>query len=464
MKSAQLNLQNVITGLEILKEKFRQNYRSKAEAESIQKISIYRIEQEIDFEDIEELLNDLSGLLNLYWSSRDKPFRLIGFGQVHRLSSYRGEDYPSILSEMETILSRSDPGIKYFGGMRFDPSEPVSQEWEHFDCAYFFIPQIEVIRENDSTKLALNYFSGQQAKKVLGNLDDLISRVTPRAESKKDLKPKLINRLDVPDYEHWNKNILAALDSMNRDEFQKIVLARKTILKFSEKPNPVSLLNQLIKNSDNAFHFYFKFNNDIAFLGATPELLFKLQDRIINSEAVAGTRPRGASVKEDELLARELQEDDKEIREHRWVSDQVFQSLNEICREVNILEKESVIKLKNVQHLCSRYSGQIRNNTTMFKIIEALHPTPAVGGYPREKTWHEIHELEGFDRGWYAGPVGWIGEDSAEMSVAIRSALMNNREINIYAGAGIVPGSDPEKEWNEIEKKSLNFTNLLIPS
>ncbi len=97
-------------------------------------------------------------------------------------------------------------------------------------------------------------------------------------------------------------------------------------------------------------------------------------------------------------------------------------------------------------------------------MIEALHPTPAVGGYPREKTWHEIHELEGFDRGWYAGPVGWIGEDSAEMSVAIRSALMNNREVNIYAGAGIVPGSDPEKEWNEIEKKSLNFTNLLIPS
>jgi menaquinone-specific isochorismate synthase len=463
MKSAQLNLQNVITGLEILKDKFRQSYRSKAEVKSIRKVIIHRLEQEIDFEDIEELLNDLSGLLNLYWSSRDKPFRLIGFGQVHRLSTYRGEDYPSILSEMETILSRSDPGIKYFGGMRFDPTGPVSQEWEHFDCAYFFIPQIEVIRENDSTKLALNYFSGQQAKKVLENLDDLISRVTPRAESKKDLKPKLINRLDVPDYEQWNKNILAALDSMNRDEFQKIVLARKTILKFSGKPNPVSLLNQLIKNSDNAFHFYFKFNNDSAFLGATPELLFRSQDQTINSEAVAGTRPRGASVKEDELLARELQEDDKEIREHRWVSDQVFQSLNEICREVNILEKESVIKLKNVQHLCSRYSGTVKIMTSVYKMIEALHPTPAVGGYPREKTWHEIHELEGFDRGWYAGPVGWIGEDSAEMSVAIRSALINNREVNIYAGAGIVPGSDPEKEWNEIEKKSLNFTNILIP-
>ncbi|MEJ2536730.1 MAG: hypothetical protein P8048_06715, partial [Calditrichia bacterium] len=166
MKSAQLNLQNVITGLEILKEKFRQSYRSKAEVKSIRKIIIHRLEQEIDFEDIEELLNDLSGLLNLYWSSRDKPFRLIGFGQVHRLSAYRGEDYPSILSEMETILSRSDPGIKYFGGMRFDPAGPPGQEWKHFSCANFFIPRVEVIRENDSTRLVLNFAPGQRVEEI----------------------------------------------------------------------------------------------------------------------------------------------------------------------------------------------------------------------------------------------------------------------------------------------------------
>ncbi len=458
------NLQNLITGLESLKDKFRHDQPGQEDLKSAREIIIHRIEQEMDFKDVEELLNDSSGRLNLYWTSRDEPFRLIGFGQVHRLLANKAEEYPSLFSEMDSILSRSEARIKYFGGMRFDPAGPVSQEWKHFASAHFFIPQIEVIRENDSTKLALNYSSGQQAKKVLENLDDLISRLTPRAESKKDLKPKLINRLDVPDYERWNKNILAALDSMNRDDFQKIVLARKTILKFSERPDPAALLNQLIKNSENAFHFYFKFNNDIAFLGATPELLFGLWNQIVYSEAVAGTRPRGVSAKEDEFLARELQEDEKEIREHRWVSDQVFQSLNEICREVKSLEMESVIKLKNVQHLCSRYSGQIRNNATMLKIIEALHPTPAVGGHPREKTWQKIFQLERFDRGWYAGPVGWIGKDSAEMSVAIRSVLVNDREVNIYAGAGIVPGSDPEKEWNEIERKSLNFTNILIPS
>ena len=457
-------LESLQDNLEILKSKLPNNYISQKKLKSSRNRVIIRIERKIDFPDMEELLDKTSGQVSLFWSSRNKQFEIIGLDRVYQFMCSDTRESFGLFSQIGKTISLSDQGIKCFGGIRFDAAVPVSKEWNSFAGCYFFIPQVEVVKEPGSSKLVLNLSRDQDIDEVIVKINNIISCLSRVSAGHNSSISKPLSRMEIPGKEQWESYINKALELIKRDQFQKIVLARKTNLRFTEKPDSAKLLTQLIKNSDNAFHFYLKFGDDVAFLGATPELLFGLQNQTIFSEAIAGTRSRGNTEMEDGLLAEEMLGDEKEIREHRWVSEQVHQSLSEICKQVNVLEKESVIKLKNVQHLCSRFSGLLKKNISIFKVIEALHPTSAVGGYPKNNTWHKIYELEGFDRGWYAGPVGWIGKDAVEIAVAIRSALVHGREINLYAGSGIVRGSDPEKEWQEIEKKILNFTQILIPS
>jgi menaquinone-specific isochorismate synthase len=464
MRTTASKLESLQDNLEILKGELRDNYVSQKKLKSSGNRVIIRIERKIDLPDMEELLDKTSEQISLFWSSRDKPFEIIGLDRAHHFTCNDIRQSSGLFSRISKTLSLSDPGIKCFGGIRFDAAVPVSKEWNSFAGCYFFIPQVEVVKEPGSSKLVLNFLQDQDIDEVVTKIENIISYLSRVSAGHNNSVSKPVSRMEIPGKERWESYINEALELIKRNQFQKIVLARKTNLRFIEKPDSVKLLIQLIKNSDNAFHFYLKFGEDVAFLGATPELLFGLQNQIISSEAIAGTRSRGNTEIEDGLLAEEMLSDEKEIREHRWVSEQVYQSLSEICKQVNVLEKESVIKLKNLQHLCSRFSGLLKKNISISKMIEALHPTSAVGGYPKNNTWHKIYELEGFDRGWYAGPVGWIGKNAAEIAVAIRSALVHDREINLYAGSGIVRGSDPEKEWQEIEKKILNFTQILMPS
>ena len=119
------------------------------------------------------------------------------------------------------------------------------------------------------------------------------------------------------------------------------------------------------------------------------------------------------------------------------------------------------MKLSKLQHLLMKFSGLLKEKTQDSDILESIHPTPAVGGVPSEKASAEIENIENFDRGWYAGPVGWIGKDEAEFAVAIRSGLVFENELYLYSGAGIVEGSNPENEWEEIENKIAGFMNAL---
>jgi menaquinone-specific isochorismate synthase len=163
----------------------------------------------------------------------------------------------------------------------------------------------------------------------------------------------------------------------------------------------------------------------------------------------------------DEKLGTDLLTSEKDLREHRWVSDVVRSHLEPLCKRVDKPEKERLLKLAHVQHLFTPFHGQLKNGISDGDIVGCLHPTPAVGGHPKDKAYELIRELETFDRGWYAGPIGWINGTGAEFAVAIRSALLNAQQLILYAGSGIVQGSTAEKEWEETEIKLLNFTRLF---
>ena len=181
----------------------------------------------------------------------------------------------------------------------------------------------------------------------------------------------------------------------------------------------------------------------------------------MQSEVVAGTRMRGADSIADEALAIELLTSDKDQREHDIVRKSIRQKLHKFVDHLDVDSQASILRLVNKQHLRSHVQGTLKAGVDDGMLLKCLHPTPAVGGYPTDNALPEIARIEPFNRGWYAAPVGWIGADSAQFAVGIRSGLVEGKELSLFSGAGIVRGSDPDAEWREVENKIQDFIGIL---
>ncbi|KAF2594148.1 hypothetical protein F2Q70_00045431, partial [Brassica cretica] len=191
-----------------------------------------------------------------------------------------------------------------------------------------------------------------------------------------------------------------------------------------------------------------------AFIGNTPERLFQRNQLGVCSEALAATRPRSASTARDMEIERDLLTSPKDDLEFSIVRENIREKLNSICDKVVVKPQKTVRKLARVQHLYSQLAGRLRREDDEFDILAALHPTPAVCGLPAEEARLLIKEIESFDRGMYAGPIGFFGGKESEFAVGIRSALVEKGlGALIYAGTGIVAGSNPTSEWNELDLK-----------
>jgi menaquinone-specific isochorismate synthase len=185
---------------------------------------------------------------------------------------------------------------------------------------------------------------------------------------------------------------------------------------------------------------------------------------VIHTEAIAGTRPRGNDVASDLKLGDELLQSSKDIAEHDYVVQSLVDSLTRLCATSDEKIGRELLKLTNVQHLITRFEGKLKPDIFDGDILSELHPTPAVGGHPRGPAMDLIGELEPFERGWYAAPAGWIGAEAAEFAVGIRSGLLRRNQLHLFSGAGIVSDSQPDREWDEIERKIGNFLSVIDQS
>jgi menaquinone-specific isochorismate synthase len=217
--------------------------------------------------------------------------------------------------------------------------------------------------------------------------------------------------------------------------------------------DPIAVVAALCAADRDCYDFMLQWQEGTAFVGATPERLFQLRDTVLKTECMAGTVCRGADDAADRSLAKSLLENDKDRLEHACVVEAVLDDLRHLCVHFDAVPEPHVVRLATLQHLSSILTGRLRPGVTVSEVLKRLHPTPAVGGWPRETALALIRGLESQPRGWYAGPVGWIGTEAAEFAVAIRSALITGTEACAFAGAGIVTGSDPESEWQETEDK-----------
>ena len=362
------------------------------------------------------------------------------------------------LADLLEILDDGDPGIRVFGGCRFDAASHNSSDWADFPDEYFFVPKAEIIRSGGRTTLAVNLSDNET------DLSDVSQWIERLGDTGAAPRPGVLTRWDQPNFTGWAEAVDRALQEFQSGPLEKVVLARKSCLELTETITPFALVEILAGGAPACFHFCLQPTaNSGAFLGASPELLFRREGARLESEAVAGTRPRSLDTVEDERLESQLLKMSKEQLEHRLVVDSLETTFRELCADFSQDTAPSVLKLSRVQHLRTAFSGELKDGVGDDAILRAFHPTPATCGSPCAAAARFIAVNELFDRGWYAGPVGFVSRDEAEFAVAIRSMLWLGRKTHVYAGAGIVDGSESEREWSELEDKIAGVLHLLAP-
>ena len=272
---------------------------------------------------------------------------------------------------------------------------------------------------------------------------------------------KVIKKTFSPDKTQWTRMVHDALSQIQEKKIQKIVLARTCTLELDREVDPFAVTASLKKKSEGAYLFCLK-SEDFSFLGATPERLFSRTNRQILSEAVAGTRQRGKTPTEDKILEDELLLSDKDQREILPVQTYIKNTLSPLCQTPPIFTPVSIHKTQNVQHLYSSCKSILRPSITDEEILKTLHPTPALCGTPKQEAFSLIESLEPFNRDLYGGVIGWSTPDDSEWIVAIRSCLIKGNRVTLYSGTGIVEGSNPDKEWDELNHKINIYNEIFI--
>jgi menaquinone-specific isochorismate synthase len=259
--------------------------------------------------------------------------------------------------------------------------------------------------------------------------------------------------------DRWRAGVVAALAAIGAGRLDKVVLAREAAVAAAWPFPRAELLRRLERRPGGSTFLY----ASGGFVGASPELLVRRQGRVATSRPMAGTVPQGAGAgAEADGLAR-LTGSPKEAVEHRLVVDAVAEGLAKVADRVQVGQPE-VVRLATVAHLATEITADLTGPLpTALELAGLLHPTPAVGGSPRDAALAAIAALEPFDRGCYAGPVGWVDRaGDGEWAVALRGATLEGRHARLVAGAGIVPGSDPDAEWAETEHKLRAMLEVLL--
>jgi menaquinone-specific isochorismate synthase len=272
--------------------------------------------------------------------------------------------------------------------------------------------------------------------------------------------PKAVSSVNVAPREQWLKASGDIIETLKSGNVDKVVLARKQILEMPSRIDPLAIISAIGREDIPTYDFCFQLDDSMAFIGSTPENLYRSDGSNIYTEALAGTAPTGATAEQTAAYSEQLCNSQKEQLEHKFVCDDIRSALSGICDSVRQGE-QGVVKLKNLQHLFTEFTARLRQGVCNHDILNALHPTAAVCGLPRKDAMEWIKNCESFSRGFYAGPFGYISRQQSEFAVAIRSALICKKTIHLYAGAGLVDASEPVAEWDETQNKLQQFLDIL---
>ncbi|KMJ57709.1 hypothetical protein AB685_12690 [Bacillus sp. LL01] len=402
-----------------------------------------------------------------FWSNPDHSHMMVGAGVTAEFTADGEEDrYQNIEKQWKRFIQKavckSDAqtvGPVIYGGFSFDPKKEKTLLWNQFSDALFILPTFMLTKIENNTYITINYLSDcdEATLKGLVNMEEeLLNGSSIQHEG----TTSIVKCLEMDPVE-WKESISKVTKRITEGQMDKVVLARELRVLFQDKVNVTSVLHNLLEEQANSYLFTIERGTD-CFLGATPEQLVKKQGEKVQSMCLAGSIARGATMEEDDQFGKALLTDEKNMHEHDLVVQMIRASLEKVCEQVRTPSEPNLYKMKHIQHLHTPVMAHAKNDNSITALVKLLHPTPALGGFPQEISLETIREVERLDRGWYAGPIGWMDwKEDGEFIVAIRSGLLQGREASLFAGCGIVGDSDPESEYHETQIKFRPMLSAL---
>jgi isochorismate synthase len=353
-------------------------------------------------------------------------------------------------------------GPRWVGGFAFAPDGGSAPEWRSFGPAQLVLPEVALWRQDGEAWMTLNAMVTPDSAGVEAGMSGRASML--RAEPMPLLDPDPVEKAEVYSAappEHFEAAIMRATERINAGELTKIVLAREVRVHAPQPFDPAPVYDGL-RTVFPSCYSYLVGKGDTAFIGASPELLVRRDGNRAQTVALAGTRRRSADPAVDRFLGEQLLSSPKDREEQAIVARRIERVLDPVSVWVAVAEEPVLVKVHNVQHLGTPIRAQLADPVPAIELAGMLHPTPAVGGEPADKALPLIPALEGLDRGWYAGPIGWtdLAEDG-EFCVALRCALLQGNVAHLYAGEGIVGDSEPASELEANEAKLQALLPLL---
>ncbi len=423
------------------------------------------------------------GMPAFYWRSRD-GWEYAGLGAAHVIAG-KGPDVMARAADEATVFLRqnvvaekapSARSPRFLGGFSFDPMRVTDAQWlsAGFGDAALIMPEALYLRRDTQSHMLFAFEVSART-----NPEALVERLAVFNEHywrgfQQALPDPAWTLRTPPDsqprHSTWTETAGQLIDRVGEGELEKVVLARS--LELSGGPvskaalNPWPIVGALRAFDSSCYQFGIQFTEQGAFVGSSPERLFRLDGRHLESEALAGTVLRDVDETRDRALSDTLLGSVKDQLEHKLVIAALVESLSSLSASgrASATTASQVVKLRTLQHLRSTIGIDLRDDVSVGDVLAALHPTPAVAGVPRAKALAAIRESETDARGWYSGPVGWISADAAEFAVGIRSALLGADSARLYAGAGLVNGSVAENEWQEVDDKLQVFLSAVAPT
>lgn len=394
------------------------------------------------------------------WLQPEAGVAMVGSGAAASFVAVGPERFARALSWWRTVVRDAAVGSGplaaplSLGGFSFDPAaRRPGGPWSAFADADFAVPAVALVRQDDEAwaLLSATVEPGAEPRSVVDALGARLDHLLQPGIDEPDASSGCAQ--EERDGAYWREAVSAASEAIDRGALLKVVLAREVVARAEGRLPAGAVLRRLTEAYGNCTIFGFE-RDGAVFLGATPERLVRLDGRRVRAACLAGSRPRGSTPAEDETLGEALRSDRKERFEHALVVRALRDALEPLCETLVAPDEPQLLRVRNVQHLYTPVEGFVRKRASVLELVARLHPTPAVGGVPREAALAVIRRSEPFDRGWYAGPVGWTdASGSGEFVVALRSALLREREARLYAGCGVVAGSDPAREWEESNVK-----------
>ncbi len=426
------------------------------------------------------------------WLQPSAGFAIVGIGRAWSIEPVGADRFDRAAACWRALLERAaidvpagssrGVGPVLVGGLGFTGRAPgVSEPWAPFGAASLVLPALTYARaegashvtiaetapeSGDTARAADRPADSPDPSAAERRWDALVARAAVLSPGSgavvaRPADAPLAILGEKPDRAAWDRLVGLFAGAVGRGRLDKVVLARRVDLRSSIEIDVENALRRLAAGAPEGTIYAFV-RGGRTFLGATPERLVRTAGRDFETVAIAGSAPRGATAAEDAALAAALFASEKEREEHAVVVEMLRGSLSPLAETLEVGATPGILPLRDVQHLVTPVRGRLRDQAGLLGLAERLHPTPAVGGEPRDLALEMIAEHEGIERGWYAGPIGWLGADGdGELMVALRCGLVAGRDATLFAGCGIVADSDPSREWEESRMKLRPVASAL---